>query len=229
VPNPSHLLVDTDSLIQVFIARQGDLLAKLRSRCGVIPAVVPEVEGEVRYNQRFKTRFEPKFLATVKSGNLIVLEQAELKKLFLARGVPGTSMDIQLRALDQRCQEYHAHVHEGEAYTHATAVTLGLPAMSNDGAAISMLLAQGKLVACPTLRFFDLLVFARQRGWIDDVTGETARCHLDDEREHLPPPFKAKASFAGAWASFHIRLSSDSMHAGLTATSPKDTLFLRVT
>jgi hypothetical protein len=229
VPNPSHLLVDTDSLIQVFIARQGDLLAKLRLRCGVIPAVVPEVEGEIRYNQRFRTRFESKFLATVNSGNLVVLEEPEVRKLLLARSVPPSAIDVQLRALDQRCQEYHAHVQEGEAYTHGTAVTLSLPAMSNDGAAISTLLAQGKLVACPTLRFFDLLVFARQRGWIDDATGETARCHLDDEGEHLPPPFRAKASFAGAWGSFHIRLSSDAKHEGLIPASARDTLFLQIT
>src|SRR5215471_5626171 len=104
-----------------------------------------------------------------------MFDDSQVRKLLLARGVPSEAIEVQQRALEQRCIEYHAHVGEGEAYTHATAATLGLPALSNDGDAIRVLLAEGKQVACPTLRYFDLLVFGRICGWIDDATGESAR------------------------------------------------------
>lgn len=228
MPNPSHILLDSDALFQLFIARQRDLLAKLREECGVIPAVVPEVEGEVRWHPKFKAQYEPQFIRTVASGNLLVLETPEIRKLLLARGVPEGSLDSQLRALDRRCQEYHAHVGEGEAYTHATSVTLGLPAVSNDGDALRVLLAQGKQVACPTLRFFDLLVFARAAGWIDDALGETARSHLDGAHEHLPAPFRPKDSFAANWGGFNCRLSSAPPPATHSLTSASSTLYLKI-
>jgi hypothetical protein len=228
VPNPTHLLIDSDVLFQLFISRQTSILSKLRNECGILPAIVPEVETEVRWNGKFRNRFEPQLQRLIKTGNVVVLDTEETRKLFLERGIPQDSLASQLRALDQRGQEYHAHVGAGEAYTHATATTLGFPAVSNDGEAIRILIAQGKSVSCPTLRFIDLLLFARKAGWIDDAAGESARSHLHGDNEHLPGPFKAKDSFADNWSSFGCRVSSDKEHATLQATSAHGTMYLKV-
>lgn len=83
-------------------------------------------------------------------------------------------------------------------------------------------------MACPTLRFFDLLVFARACGWIDDATGEAARNHLENNKEHLPPPFRPKDSFAGNWSGFPCRLSCDQKHANVPPTSAHSTLYLQI-
>jgi hypothetical protein len=183
---------------------------------------VPEVEIEVRWHPKFRSQFEPQILRAVDTGSLTVLGPAEVRKVLVSRGIPAAAIESQMRALAQRCEEYEIHVGQGEAYTHANAVTLTLPAMSNDGAAVRQLLAEGKLVSCPTLRFFDLLVFARTVGWISDDAGESARSYLDGAHEYLPPQFKNKNSFASQWAGFACRLSTDPAlvdRPALTATS----------
>ena len=227
MPNPSHLLVDTDALIQVFIAKQHHIFMKLIGHCGVRPAVVPEVESEVRWHRKFKDAFEDRFQKTVGSGRLFVLDDEAVRRLFRERACPPSALDVQMAALDQTCQAYSRHVGEGEAYTHAVAATFGLPVLSNDGKAIETLIGHGKQAACPTLRFFDLLVFARGCGWIDDAGGEEARTCLDGQGEHLPPPFRSKDSFATNWRAFACRLSSDVSHPAPPLT-PRSTLFLEV-
>jgi len=227
VANPSHLLIDSDVLLQVLKARQRGLLVKLKEKCGVAPAVVPEVESEVRRYKR--SQFEPQFGRMVENTYLSVLEPPDLRRLLAARGMLPALVEGRLRTLEQECQDYATRVDEGEAYTHATAAALGLPVLSNDWQALQVLTSLARPVGCPTARFLDLLVFARRCDWIDDEEGEKACRILDGEREHLLPEFKHKGSFSGSWRSFPCRLSADRTKAAHAPATFKDVLFLKTT
>ena len=176
--NPSHLLVDTDSLIQILLARHRGVLGKLRESCGTRAAVVPEVEREVRNHRKFRQQFEPEFLRAVDAKQLCVLERPELKRLLSERGVQGGAVEAELATLFERCIDYNQHVDEGEAYTHAVATSLALPVMSHDRKALDLLMALGKAVGSPTLRFFDILTFALHCDWIEETKFEKTRKYL---------------------------------------------------
>lgn len=227
MPNPSHLLVDSDSLIQILMARERAVLAALRQRAHVMPAVVPEVEREVRNHQKFRQRFEPEFLRTVKAGNLVVLERAEVRRILSARGIPSEALDGQLQEIEDRAIDYNVHVDEGEAYTHAMAAGLGLPVMSHDWKAVTLLRGIGKLVGHPTLRLFDILVFAFERGWVTEDDCEKARKILKANGEYVPGNFNDKKPFGQCAQGFACRLRVATGHDPLPRT-PTDTLFLEV-
>ncbi len=222
--NPSHILFDSDALIQLFMARQGVLLARLRERCAVMPAVVPQVEQEVRWHSKFRQLYETNIHQAVSGNNLVVLDSVKVRGLFAARGAAATNIDAQLQALGKKGREYHLHVDEGEAYTHAIATTLNLPMISNDNEALKVLLEQGKEAACPTLRFFDLLVFARDCDWLDEASCENARSLLVAKKEYVPFQFRSKDSFATARAVFSCRLSRTALT--LPASTPDGHLHL---
>lgn len=205
--NPSHLLLDSDVLIQVFMTRQTKLLNRLKA-AGMVPAVVPEVEGEIRYHQRFRDRFEPAFLSA-KDRAVIVFDRTEVRRLLLARGVPEDAIENHHRTLEARAVEYHRHVGEGEAHTHALASELNLPAASNDGEALRILSRQGLAAAQPTLRFFDLLVFGLRRGWVDEATCSRVCGTLRGDREYVPHPFPTGRPFSECAREFSCRLGCD--------------------
>jgi len=98
--------------------------------------------------------------------------------LLSERGVQGGAVEAELATLFERCIDYNQHVDEGEAYTHAVATSLALPVMSHDRKALDLLMALGKAVGSPTLRFFDILTFALHCDWIEETKFEKTRKYL---------------------------------------------------
>lgn len=223
MPNPLFLLSDSDALIQVFMTRQRRALAELRTRGAMLTAVLPEVESEVCNHRKFRQQFEPEFQRTVKAGNLVVLERSDTRKLLLDAGTPPEAIDRELLDLESRCREYNKHVDEGEAYTHAVAARFGFPVMSHDQKAITQLRKLGLRVGQPTLRFFDLLVFAHERGWVTTEECERARKHLSVQGEFIPYEFTdARTPFPDCAATFPCRLAVKKA----TGSLPTDVLHL---
>lgn len=230
MPNPPFLLSDSDALIQVFMTRQRRALAELRTRGGMVTAVLPEVESEVCNHRKFRQQFEPEFQRTVKAGNLVVLERGDTRRLLLERDTPVDAVDRELLELEARCRDYNKYVDEGEAYTHAHAARLGLPVMSHDQKAMTQLRRLGLRVGHPTLRFFDLLVFAHGRGWVTTEECERARKYLSGQGEFIPYEFKAQgASFADCAAIFPCRLAVTAPgEAPIPPGRPSDVLCLEL-
>ena len=108
--------------------------------------------------------------------------------------------DIQNRGLD-----YSHRVDRGEAYTHATAVCLGQPAVSNDWNAIKVLAKAGYQLPSPVLRAFDLVVFAHQTAIMSEADCDKVRKILLREKEFIPAALRA-ASFRQGVAQFAPRL-----------------------
>ncbi len=81
-----------------------------------------------------------------------------------------------------------------------------------------------KEAACPTLRFCDLLVFARDCDWIDEATCESARSQLLAKKEYLPFALRSRDSFATARRSLSCRISRTPL--ALPTSTPDSQLHL---
>src|SRR5207253_1299565 len=102
-------------------------------------------------------------------------------------------------------RDYRRFVDNGEAYTHAAALTLGVPALSNDLSALNALVTNGLSVPATVLRTFDLVTLCNQVNEMSDAECDDLRSFLVGEREYLPACF-AKGSFSDGLRSFQPRL-----------------------
>ena len=100
---------------------------------------------------------------------------------------------------------YYGHVGSGEAYTFAAALTLGMPALSNDFNAIRTLESNFHALPTPVLRTFDVLGFCYQSGCLELRVCEAVRSELLKNREGLPKAFMY-ASFQDGLKNFSPRL-----------------------
>jgi hypothetical protein len=202
MPNPALLLCDTDVLIQFFLANELRPLKELKRIFAVQPAVVVEVADiELRWNGRYRGRFAAEADKAIKSGLLEYLDPAAFQG-YLSSAPIGSSW-AQFQTIGA---EYARHVQRGEAYTFAAALSLGMPAISNDFRAIETLRVQGLALPCPVLRCFDLIAFSYQAGVLDMGPCEGFRDSLFRSSEHIPKIF-AKTSFEKGLASFRSRLT----------------------
>jgi hypothetical protein len=200
MPNPPILLCDSDALVQLFIANNLRPLQSLKSTFHVQPSIVLEVDVELRWMKKYKNRFVAQLDKALKNGVLTKLDQSAFQSL-MGTAAPGTSWG-NYQALGQR---YELVVQRGEAYIHAAAVCLGLPAMSNDGKAVLTLTGQMMSVATPVLRLFDLLVFCHDTGVLGIKDCDDIRSELLNNGEGIPGPFQ-NASFVNGSKTFPCRL-----------------------
>lgn len=224
--NPEYLLVDTDVLLQAFLARLKSPFGVFRQRFGVVAAVVPEVERETRFN-KYGTRFEPDFLKLRDAGHVVTLGTAELRQLLSDRGERDPQITHVIQRYSQTAQQYALHIDEGEAYTHAAAITFGLPMVSNDWQAIRGLEAQGLPTGAPVLRFFDCLVLAEEENVLSAQKCQAIRDEFRRIGEHVPEAFDSHASFHDCRAQFKRRVTVRS--DGANPPKPKhykDVLYL---
>lgn len=209
MPNPPLLLCDSDALVQLFLANNLRPLQALKSTFHIQPTIVLEVDVELRWMKKYKNKFVPQLDKALKNGVLTKLDQSAFQSL-LGTAAPGTSWG-NYQSLGQR---YELVVQRGEAYTHAAAVCLGLPAMSNDGKAVLTLTGQMMSVAAPVVRLFDLLVFCHENGVLTTKDCDEIRSELLINGEGLPGPFQ-NASFVNGAKTFPCRLK-----AGNAASAP---------
>lgn len=179
--NPALLLCDSDALTQFFLANELRPLRQLKDLYGIQPAVVQEVDLELRWVGKHRDRFVPQLDKALKSNVLCVLEPPYFQSL-LSTAPVGASW----AAFQSLGAQYDGHIGPGEAYTFAAAVTLNLPALSNDFSAIKTLESNMLTLPTPVLRSFDLLAFCFQNGLLELKACEAARGELLKNGEGLP-------------------------------------------
>jgi hypothetical protein len=200
MPNPALLICDSDALTQFFLANEVRPLKQLKATYGIQPAVVEEVDIELRWVGKHKDRFVPQLDKALKSNVLRVLDPAYFQSLLSTAPVGASWAGFQSLGA-----QYDGHVGPGEAYTFAAAVTLNLPALSNDFSAIKTLEANLLTVPAPVLRSFDLLALCFHSGLLELKACEAVRSQLLKNGEGLPKAFM-HASFEDGLKNFTPRL-----------------------
>lgn len=202
VANPAALVCDADALIQFFVAKQFVPLQVLRNRYGVQPIIVPEVELELRWTRRYKSTFVPDLTKALATGLLKVCDVSLIATL----GVPATLAATAVQQVQDLGARFALHGGDGESYTHATALTLGLPALSHDRAALDVFTEKGLPVPKTVLRVYDLIVICHRTGVLTTAQCEAFRKALDAANERIFPSVFRRMSYANAVAQFSPRL-----------------------
>jgi hypothetical protein len=208
MPNPPLLLCDSDALVQFFLIDDLRPLQALKAQFNIQPTITLEVDLELRWLAKRKNYFVPKLDKALKHGTLVKLDPGTFQG-YLGDAPAGTSWGS-YQALGVR---YYGFVQRGEAYTHAAAVSLGMPAMSNDGRAVRVLEGQMMSVAVPVFRFFDIIVFAHEFGVLTTKDCEDVRSELLKNGEGIPGPF-LNASFVNGAKTFPCRLRAGNSTGG---------------
>lgn len=200
MPNPALLLCDSDALTQFFLANEIRPLKQLKDAYGIQPAIVQEVELELRWLRKHKDRFVPQLDKALNTNVLKLLDSAHFQSLLSTAPVGASWAGFQSLGA-----QYDGHIHRGEAYTFAAAVTLNLPALSNDFNAIKTLEANLHTLPTPVLRSFDLLAFCFHNGLLELKACEAVRSQLLKNGEGLPKAFM-HSSFEDGLKNFTPRL-----------------------
>lgn len=200
--NPPLLLCDSDALTQLFLANEVRPLKYLKESYGIQPAITQEVELEMRWLRRYKDRFVLQLDKALKSTTLVILDGTLFQAQLSAAPVGASWTTFQSLGA-----QYEGHIHRGEAYTFAGAVTLNIPALSNDFSAIKTLEANLLTLPTPVLRCFDLLAFCYNDGHLILKACEEFRSNLLKNGEGLPKAF-THASFEDGLKNFSPRLCS---------------------
>lgn len=218
-------------MIQTFISETTNLLRDLNKNFGVQPVIVTEVANEISWNGAHKNRFAGDLQKALTAKVIKLLDSKVFKEELLRQG-RSIEEFVQYTATGS---QYDGPVQRGEAYSHSAGIVLRVPVMSNDGSAIVTLQAANLPVACPVLRYFDLLVFSYCASHIGLQGCERIRQKLmQDRREQrsVPAVFRNQ-SFQAAVASFDCRLQEVEAGSGesfqnIAAGSPSHKQVLRI-
>jgi hypothetical protein len=202
---PRLLFCDSDCLIQLFIARQVALLRWLAESYSLESVIVPEVEAELAFHLKFKTRFDPDLRRALSSGAVSLFDYSRPEQRLAEFFSVPAAASAASAAMTRAGRTYALRLGDGEAYSHAVAVHLGMPLLSHDRNAIDTLRENRLQAAAPTLRVFDLVGFAFQRGQIDIKQCEAIRKTLMGAREWVPRVF-ASTSYEKGRGHFNRRL-----------------------
>jgi hypothetical protein len=200
MPNPPLLLCDTDALVQFFFANEVRPFRKLKDIYGIQSAIVQEVDLEIRWLGKHKDKFVPQLDKALKGDVLRILDPIYFQS-FLSSAPVGASW----ASFQSLGAQYEGYVGRGEAYTFAAALSLGLPALSNDLNAIKTLEANLLTLPTPILRAFDLLAFCHLTGCLELKACDGVRDQLLKNNEHMPKAFM-RASFEDGLKNFSPRL-----------------------
>ncbi len=179
--NPQIIICDTDALIQIFIAREGELLKRLKRRYGIQPVIPEAVEGEItRRGLRNSSLFVPGFNKAVDNGALLLLEERIIGE-FTSNDPHSTYNSIQLMG-----QKNAIHIGPGEAHAYAAGVVLRAPVLSNDAKAV--LIADRYEIKRPPqiIRAYDVFMLFHQNGELDERECDRIRQSLLKADEAMP-------------------------------------------
>jgi hypothetical protein len=203
MPNPALLLCDSDALVQFFLANEIRPFRQLRDSYGIQSAIVQEVDLELRWLGKHKDRFVPQLEKALKSNVLRVLDPSYFQSLLSTAPVGASWAGFQSLGA-----QYEGPIGRGEAYTFAAAVTLSMPALSNDFSAIKTLETNFLTLPTPVLRAFDLLTFCYQSGLLELKACDGVRSELLKNGEGMPKAFM-NASFQDGLKNFSPRLQAE--------------------
>jgi hypothetical protein len=222
MPNPALLLCDSDALVQFFLANEIRPFRLLKDLYGIQSAVVQEVDLELRWLGKHKDRFVPQLDKALKSNVLKVLDPVYFQSLLSTSPVGASWTGFQSLGA-----QYEGPIGRGEAYTYAAAVTLNVPALSNDFSAIKTLETNLLTLPTPVLRAFDLLVFCYQSGCLELKACDGVRDALLKCGEGMPKAFM-NASFQDGLKNFSPRLqeTASDMNIAAAAATYSTTLYI---
>lgn len=200
MPNPALLLCDSDALIQFFTANEIRPFRLLKEGYGIQPVIVQEVDLELRWLGKHKDKFVSQLDKALKSNTLRILDPAYFQSLLGTAPVGASWAGFQSLGA-----QYEGYIGRGEAYTFAAALTLIMPALSNDFSAIKTLEANFLTLPTPVLRGFDLLGFCFQAGDLEHTACDAVRGELLKNGEGMPKAFM-NASFQDGLKNFSPRL-----------------------
>ncbi len=213
-------IFDSDALIQIFIAGQQELLRMLREDYGVSCYLMNEVEVELRKNPKFSSLIRPRLEKALKHKYISLLSSSELERL-----APPDTEPVSLAEIRELGQEYAMEIGPGEAFTHAAAILLDVPSVSNDMNAIKILETRGRRMPRTILRSFDLFAFFYIEKQLTTREVEHIRKDLLAQGEWVPPSIK-NASFEDGIGSIRCRLET-SMAISASSTHWSGTFFLK--
>ncbi len=202
---PAFLPCDTDAVIQFLLTKQVKPLQVLRNRYGIQPIVVPEVDIELRSNRRFARRISPDLNKAIAHNLLCVLDRRVLEQHYGGGSAGAMAATAALSSIASTGLIYSGPADFGEAYTHAAAITLQVPALSHDRRALDALIGAGLPVPSTVLRAFDLLALAYQVSQLSANECDQFRASLVGENEYIPACFKNR-SFVDGLPNFCPRL-----------------------
>lgn len=202
--SPLLLFCDTDCLIQLFAVNKIAIFRWFKARYSLEAVVVPEVEAELSWHMRFRDRFEPEIRKATAAGVLRVLDYSKPEQIVSFLPSPSAA-EAASRSIIKTGQEYALRVGEGEAYSHAACIYLGMPLLSHDKSAINSLCLNNLRTAAPVLRVFDLLALAYQKEQLVVKDCDAIRQQLNRLNEFVPKSFR-HAAFESGLRSFDQRL-----------------------
>lgn len=179
--NPPIIICDTDALIQIFIAREGELLKRLKRRYGIQPVVPEAAEGEItRRGLRNSPLFVPGFNKALDNGALLLLEER------IIGGFTSNDPHSTYNSIQSMGQKNAIHIGPGEAHAYAAGVVLRAPVLSNDAKAV--LIADRYEIKRPPqiLRAYDIFMLFHQNGELDERDCDRIRQSLLKADEALP-------------------------------------------
>lgn len=205
--NPSLLFCDTDALIQLFLTGQNKLLRSLKTRYGIQPVIVFEVENELRQHKKYKSKVEPQFDKALSTEIIQLFDLSSLQSCLksLSSILPPAAVQATWDTIQANGRQYEIRVGTGEAYTHAAAVSLQMPSMSNDGRAVNTLSNSGVQTPTPVARTFDVVTLFYQVEVLSLKDCEDIRRTLLQCSEGVPREFQ-NSSYSDGVTSFASRL-----------------------
>ena len=198
--NPPLIVGDTSSLTQLVIAEDATVLRELKLSYGIQIAITEAVEAELGRVIRYKFPAKESFLKKALSSKMLSVIDKTLLISLGYKAVPAL-----LERMDQLGEMFHRRVDRGEAYTHAASNVLGVPALSQDIAALWQLVNDGIDVQRPVLRAFDILIFGAQAGISGLASCAKARRQLVKAKETVLACFE-NCSVADGLPRFYLRI-----------------------
>ncbi len=189
------------------------ILHSLGAEYGIQTVVTEAVDNEMEGNFRGKFRgHDGPYRKAIQKGVISILTQDWVRTNF------GPDDGGILDEINSLGEELYTMVGRGEAYTHAAAMVLGVPCLTNDRSAVNTLKRAGSPVAATIFRSFDVLVFGLQIGLIDLPACDAARKLLLKIPSHIPEAFR-QCSFEDGLGKFFPRLLDGDKPSCGSATS----------
>lgn len=206
---PAFLFCDTDAVIQFLLAGEVRPFRLLRSKYSIQPIVVPEVEIELQSHKRLGKRIASELKKALANDLLRMLDKSVLESYYGGQSAGSMAATAAMAQISKRGRDYEKHVDFGEAYTHAAALEVNVPAMSHDLDALDTLISAGFPVPATVLRAFDLITLCNQVNEMSERDCDGFRGFLVGESEHVPKCFRNK-SFGGGLKDFYPRIRDSS-------------------
>jgi hypothetical protein len=216
-PKPNVVILDSSVLLQIIATGHFGILRSLRSEFGVQSVIVPAVESEVlaitENVAKFRGRRE-QFKKALRNKTVAIVDRDFLAPFLL------NATESWIRQIDSEGTRLYEVVDRGEAFTHAASMILNVPVATNDTTAVSKLVRQREPIPRPVLRFWDLIVFSHQAGWLTANDCDAIRQLLDRIGERNPACF-TKHSFEDGLPHFYARLTCADLQV-LGANQPQE-------